>query len=152
MKIKFVALFAIVFGLFVTAITPSTMVMAGEKVHKIAVHVDQNDPRVMNLALNNVVNVKKYYASKGEKVEIEVVAYGPGLHMYRTDTSPVKARVEKMSLEFDNLKFSACGNTHRKMSEKAGKKIAIMSEVQMVPSGVVQLIELQEKGYSYLRP
>ena len=106
----------------------------------------------MNLALNNVVNVNKYYASKGEKVEIEVVAYGPGLHMYRADTSPVKARVEKMSLEFDNLKFSACGNTHRKMSKKAGKKIKIMSEAQMVPSGVVQLIELQEKGYSYLRP
>jgi len=138
--------------LFVAAITPSSIVVAGEKVHKIAVHVDQNDPRVMNLALNNVVNVNKYYASKGEKVEIEVVAYGPGLHMYRADTSPVKARVEKMSLEFDNLKFSACGNTHRKMSEKAGKKIKIMSEAQMVPSGVVQLIELQEKGYSYLRP
>lgn len=152
MKIKFTALFTLVFGLFVAAITPSSIVVAGEKVHKIAVHVDQNDPRVMNLALNNVVNVNKYYASKGEKVEIEVVAYGPGLHMYRADTSPVKARVEKMSLEFDNLKFSACGNTHRKMSEKAGKKIKIMSEAQMVPSGVVQLIELQEKGYSYLRP
>jgi len=152
MKIKFTALFTLVFGLFVAAITPSSIVVAGEKVHRIAVHVDQNDPRVMNLALNNVVNVNKYYASKGEKVEIEVVAYGPGLHMYRADTSPVKARVEKMSLEFDNLKFSACGNTHRKMSEKAGKKIKIMSEAQMVPSGVVQLIELQEKGYSYLRP
>ena len=152
MKIKFTALFTLVFGLFVAAITPPSIVVAGEKVHKIAVHVDQNDPRVMNLALNNVVNVNKYYASKGEKVEIEVVAYGPGLHMYRADTSPVKARVEKMSLEFDNLKFSACGNTHRKMSEKAGKKIKIMSEAQMVPSGVVQLIELQEKGYSYLRP
>ena len=152
MKIKLSAIFAAVLGLFVMAINPPTAVVAGEKVHKIAVHVDQNDPQVMNMALNNVVNLNKYYASKGEKAVIEVVAYGPGLHMFRPDTSPVKARIEKMGLEFDNLKFSACGNTHRKMSAKAGKKIKIMSEAQMVPSGVVQLVDLQEKGYSYLRP
>ena len=131
--------------------TPGS-VTAAEKIHKIAVHVDQNDPKTMNLALNNVVNLNKYYASKGEKVEIEVVAYGPGLHMFRPDTSPVKARIETMGLQFDNLKFSACGNTRRKMSAKAGKKIEIMPEAQMVPSGVVRLIELQEKGYAYIRP
>lgn len=145
-------LFAAVLSLVViSSVTPSAAV-AGDKIHKVAVHVDQNDPRVMNMALNNVVNINKYYASKGEKIEIEVVAYGPGLHMFRPDTSPVKARIEKMGLEFDNLKFSACGNTHRKMSAKAGKKIKIMSEAQMVPSGVVQLIHLQEQGYAYIRP
>lgn len=133
------------------AATPQAA-LAGDKVHKIAIHVDQRDPKVMNMALNNVVNLQKYYAAKGEKVVLEVVAYGPGLHMFRADTSPVKARIEKMGLEFDNLQFSACGNTHRKMSAKAGKKIKLMSEAKMVPSGVVRLIELQEKGYSYIRP
>ncbi len=152
MKMKLSALFAAALALFVLAVSAPVTAIAGEKVHRIAVHVDQNDPRVMNMALNNVVNLNKYYASKGEKVIVEVVAYGPGLHMFRADTSPVKARIEKMGLEFGNLKFSACGNTHRKMSAKAGKKIEIMSEAQMVPSGVVQLIELQEKGYSYIRP
>ena len=125
---------------------------AEKKVHYVAIHIDQNDPRVMNLALNNVANINKYYASKGEKVVIEVVAYGPGLHMFRADTSPVKARIEKMSLQFDGLKFSACGNTRRKMTAKAGKEIAIIPEAKMVPSGVIQLISLQEKGYAYLRP
>ena len=125
---------------------------AEKKVHYVAIHIDQKDPRVMNLALNNVANINKYYASKGEKVVIEVVAYGPGLHMFRADTSPVKARIEKMSLQFDGLKFSACGNTRRKMTAKAGKEIAIIPEAKMVPSGVIQLISLQEKGYAYLRP
>lgn len=140
--------FVILFGFVANQQTA----LAGEKVHKVAVHVDQSDPKVMNMALNNVVNMNKYYASKGEKVILEVVAYGPGLHMFRADTSPVKARIEKMGLEFDNLKFSACGNTHRKMSAKAGKKVKLMSEAGMVPSGVVRLIELQEKGYAYIRP
>ena len=125
---------------------------AGEKIHRVAFHVDQNDPKIMNMTLNNVTNVRKYYDSKGEKVVIEVVAYGPGLMMLREDKSPVKDRISAMSLEISDLKFSACGNTHRKMSKKAGKKIELVSEAEMVPSGVVQLIALQEDGYSYVRP
>lgn len=120
--------------------------------HFLAIHVDQNDPKVMNMALNNAANVTKYYESKGESVEIELVAYGPGLNMFVAGKSPVKDRISTMSLEFDNLKFSACGNTHRKMSEKAGKSVPLMSEAVVVTSGVVRLMELQEMGYSYVRP
>jgi len=125
---------------------------ADDAIHKVAVHVDSNDPKVINLALNNVANIRKYYDSVGEKVEIEVVAYGPGLHMLRADTSPVIDRISVMSLEIDNLKFSACGNTHAVMSKKAGKDVELIDEATMVPSGVVQLITLQEQGYSYIRP
>ena len=46
----------------------------------------------MNLALNNVRNITEYYKEKGETVAIEVVTYGPGLHMLRSDTSPVTPR------------------------------------------------------------
>ena len=105
----------------------------------------------MNLALNNVENVRKYYDAKGEKVLIEVVAYGPGLKMY-TANSPVKSRIESMSIGMDNLTFPACGNTHKKMSKKAGKKITLLEEAKIVPSGVIRLLELLEQGYSYLRP
>ncbi len=121
-------------------------------VHKVVIHVDQNNPKVMNMALNNVQNLYKYYKAKGEKVIVEVVAYGPGLHMFRADTSPVKSRVATMKLAIPDLQFSACGNTHRKMSKKAGKKVTLLDEATMVPSGVVRIMELQEKGYSYVRP
>ncbi|MCP4074339.1 MAG: hypothetical protein GY742_21840 [Hyphomicrobiales bacterium] len=124
----------------------------GEKIHRIAFHVDQNDPKVMNMTLNNVQNVRKYYDAKGEKVVIEVVAYGPGLMMYSEAKSPVKDRIAAMSLEISDLKFSACGNTHRKMSKKMGKNMELIGEAEMVPSGVVQLVTLQEDGYSYVRP
>ena len=130
----------------------STVSIAGEKVHHVAFHVDQNDPQVMNMTLNNVKNVRKYYDSKGEKVTIEVVAYGPGLMMLVEDKSPVKERIAAMSLEISDLKFSACGNTHQAMSKKAGKDVKLVSEAEMVQSGVVRLIELQEDGYAYVRP
>ena len=125
---------------------------AKSKTHRVAVHVNQNDKAVMNMALNNVQNLVNYYKKKGEKVVVEVVAYGPGLMMFHEQKSPVKDRVSTMSLEIPNLRFTACGNTHRKMSEKAGKKVKLVSEAKMVPSGVVRLVELQENGYSYVRP
>jgi intracellular sulfur oxidation DsrE/DsrF family protein len=129
-----------------------TVSIAGEKVHHVAFHVDQNDPQVMNMTLNNVKNVRKYYDSKGEKVTIEVVAYGPGLIMLVEGKSPVRERIAAMSLEISDLKFSACGNTHRAMNKKAGKNVKLVSEAEMVQSGVVRLVELQEDGYAYVRP
>lgn len=126
--------------------------MAEGKTHYLAIHVDENDPQKMNIALNNAKNVANYYEAKGEEVEVEIVAYGPGLHMFRADTSPVKARIAAMSLENENLKFSACGNTMAGMTKKEGKKPELVSEATVVPSGVVRLMELQEQGWSYVRP
>lgn len=126
--------------------------LAGGTTHYLAIHVDQNDPRVMNMALNNAQNVNAFYEAQGDTVVIEMVAYGPGLNMYVEGKSPVADRIATMSLEMENLSFAACGNTHRKMSAKAGSEIALLSEATMVTSGVVRLIELQEDGYSYIRP
>ena len=132
--------------------TLATGAVAEGMTHHVAIHVDENDAKVMNMALNNAANVSKYYASQGDDVVIEMVAYGPGLIMLIPDKSPVGDRIAAMSLEIDNLSFAACGNTHRKMSEKAGKDIVLMDEASLVPSGVVRLIELQEQGYAYIRP
>ena len=122
-----------------------------EKIH-IAFHVDENDPAVMNMALNNAQNVQNYYAAQGDEAVIEIVAYGPGLNMFVAGKSPVADRISTMSLEIDDITFSACGNTHRKMSQKAGSDVALLPEAQIVPSGVVQLVTLQQKGYAYIRP
>src|ERR1700675_3469020 len=67
-----------------------------EKAHRVVFQVDQNDPAVMNLALNNATNVVEYYRAKGENVEVDIVTYGPGLHMLRVDTSPVQDRIRRL--------------------------------------------------------
>ena len=120
--------------------------------HRVAVQVDVNDPAVMNLALNNVSNVAQHYHEVGEKVDIEVVAFGPGLHMLRDDTSPVKARIKSMIETMPHLAFSACGNTRENMTRAEAKDIPIISQAKVVKAGVVRLMELQERGWSYLRP
>ena len=95
------------------------------KAHRLILQVNTNDAAMMNLALNNATNVAQYYQELGEKVEIEVVTFGPGLHMLRDDTSPVKARIST---------------------------IALIPEAAVVKSGVVRVMELQEKGWAYVRP
>jgi uncharacterized protein len=124
------------------------------KPHRLVIQVDQNDPVIMNLALNNATNVIDYYRAKGREVHVDLVTYGPGLHMLRDDTSPVKDRIKQLKdYAFPStVQFSACNNTKENMEKKEGKPVNIVSEAVIVPSGVVHLMELQEKGWSYLRP
>ena len=127
---------------------------ADGKPHRIAIQIDQNDPQVMNMVLNNATNVIEYYRAKNEDVDIDVVAYGPGLHMLRSDTSPVQDRVKRLKdMVFPGkIQFSACNNTRQGMEKAEGHAIPILSDATVVPSGVVHLMELQEQGWSYVRP
>jgi intracellular sulfur oxidation DsrE/DsrF family protein len=143
--ITFSAIFGMTFG-------TSPLRAAEAKVHHVAIQVDSKDPAVMNLALNNALNVARDFSARGQQVDIEIVAYGPGLHMLRDDTSPVKARLKSMSESMPNLAFEACANTRKAMKKAEGKDIPLVAQANVVPSGVVHLVELQEQGWSYIRP
>jgi len=127
---------------------------ADGKPHRIAIQVDQNDPQVMNLALNNATNVIEHYRVMNEDVEVDIVTYGPGLHMRRADTSPVQDRIKRLKdMVFPGkIQFSACNNTKQGMEKAEGHAISILPDATIVPSGVVRLMELQEQGWSYVRP
>ena len=127
---------------------------ADTKPHRVAIQVNQNDPQVMNLALNNATNVLEYYRARNEDVEIDIVTYGPGLHMLRSDTSPVQDRLKRLKeMAFPSkVQFSACNNTKQGMEKTEGKAISVVSDATIVPSGVVRIMELQEQGWSYVRP
>ena len=134
------------------SIALSSAVEAKDVVHHVVLHVDQNDPPVMNMVLNNAENLTSYFQDQGDTAEIELVAYGPGLMMLMEDKSPVRDRIAAMALELPDMTFSACGNTIAGIEKKTGEKVSLMSEAHVVPSGVARLIELQEEGYSYVRP
>jgi len=126
--------------------------VADKKPHRLILQVNTNEPAMMNLTLNNAMNVAEYYKGLGEKVTIEVVTYGPGLHMLRDDTSPVKARIETIALSTPEISFKACGNTQENMRKSENKDIPLISQAKLVKSGVVRVRELQEQGWSYVKP
>jgi len=134
------------------AVTKTNLPQATKEPHRLILQVNSNEPAMMNLVLNNASNVVQYYKDLGEKVSIEVVTFGPGLHMLRDDTSPVKARIEALALSSPEISFKACGNTRENMSKAESKEIPLVSEAKVVKSGVVRVMELQEQGWTYVKP
>jgi uncharacterized protein len=128
---------------------------AADKVHRLAVQISDDSPEKMNTVLNAVANVARHYAAKGEEVELKVVAFNAGLNMLRTDRSPVLPRLKSVSESLPNVSFEACNNTRENMARAEGKKpeeIPLFSAARIVPSGVVELLELNEAGWTILRP
>lgn len=130
----------------------SSLAFATDGVHHVVMQVDQNDPKIMALTLNNAANMNAYYLDKGEQAEIDIVTYGPGLNMLRSDTSPVKDRIISFGQNFDNIHFKACGNTIAKMKRKSGKDVPLLPNAKVVPAGAVYIVEREEDGWSYIRP
>jgi intracellular sulfur oxidation DsrE/DsrF family protein len=125
---------------------------ASKKAHRLVLQVNSNEPATMTLALNNATNVEQYYRERGEKIDIEIVTFGPGLHMLRDDTSPVKDRIKAIADKSPTISFKACGNTQENMGKAENKAIPLVAQATLVKSGVVRLMELQEQGWTYVRP
>lgn len=143
-----VTIAAVLAALLICAVTPG---LAGDPV-KLALQISDNDATKMNAVLNVAANVSKYYADKGEEVQIEIVAFNAGLHMLREDTSPVKPRLKSFKQGMQNVSFRACENTLQGMTRAEGKTPTLVDNAALVPAGVVTLIELGGKGYTIIRP
>ena len=133
--------------LLVFAITQPTFAADSKKKHKMVIQVSSDDPKTQKIALNNAVNVQKLVGI--DNIDIEIVAYGPGLGMLTTKNKQSK-RVKSLALQ--NITFSACGNTMAKVEKKTGKKPQLTEGVKTVKAGVARIMELQEQGYAYIRP
>jgi intracellular sulfur oxidation DsrE/DsrF family protein len=130
-------LFAILLGL---CLAPAE---AQEK-YKVVFQVSDNDPAKWNLALNNARNVQ-VDLGKGN-VQIEIVAYGPGLAMMKAD-SPVAARLAQ-ALD-SSIGLLACENT---MLNTKVVKSDMYGGIAYVPAGVTHIMKRQKEGWAYIRP
>jgi intracellular sulfur oxidation DsrE/DsrF family protein len=121
----------------------STAALAVEK-EKVVIQVSQDDAAAWNLALNNAKNIQKDVGA--DKVDIEVVAFGPGLEMLKLE-SEVANRIGEMV--DSGVKVVACQNT---MRNRKVEPADINPKAGFVPSGVVEIMRRQQQGYAYLRP
>ena len=119
---------------------------------KIVMHVNFADRENLTFVLNNVENIYGYYRDKDIEVSIRVVCHGPGLHLLRTDTSPVLERLVQMAESLDELGFYACNNTVNRMTRAEGKRPEIIEQAILIPAGLPEIIELQRLGWTYLKP
>lgn len=135
------------------AITPAQAQEKEEGVHYLALYITDNTEAKMTTVLNVAANATKYYEGIGEELVVRIVAFNAGLHMLREDTSPVLERLTSFSQSMPNVAFVACGNTIAGMTRKAGGVAPpIVGFAEHVPAGVVDLITLNENGWTIIRP
>mgnify|MGYP003346060645 CR=1 FL=1 len=130
----------------------ATLAQSPQKTHRLLLQIDSDDVQTMNIVLGNAVNAKKYYDSKSEPLEVEVVAYGPGITMLRDDKSPVKDRIAEALKDVPKMTLSMCNNAKTAAEKREGHPITPIAGVQVVPAGIVRVMELQEAGWSYVKP
>ncbi len=110
---------------------------------KVVMQVSDADSGKWNLALGNARNLQK---GLGANVDIEIVAYGPGIGMLKADSSVAAGVREAVA---SGMTVNACENT---MAAQKLSKADINPAAGYVPSGVVEIVQKQQSGYAYLRP
>jgi uncharacterized protein len=108
----------------------------------VVFHVTSGDPMYWNQSLNNAANFQR--AMGKDKVFIEVVVNGPAINMLKAD-SKVELRVSGAIA--DGVKFAACEETMKAM--KLTKADMILG-IGYVPGGIVEVVERQRDGWSYV--
>ena len=134
-------------GVVAAALAPaiaSAQPKASAVKNKVVFQMSDNDPMRWSLALNNMRNLQIELGD--DDVELELVAYGPGIGMLKGD-SPVAKRIAEALKT--GVKVIACENTMK------GQKLGyadMLPDIGYAPSGVVELMQKQQQGYAYIRP
>jgi intracellular sulfur oxidation DsrE/DsrF family protein len=115
--------------------------------HKIVLQLSDSDAKKQALVISVAYNLLKAYDP--DKVAIEVVAFGPGIDLLRTESSNRKL-VE--SLIAQGVRFDVCLNTVDTVERETGKRPDIIPAATPVQVGVGQILHLTENGYTLVRP
>ena len=114
---------------------------------KVVLQISDADPTKQTLVLNVASNLIKAYGP--DNVDVEIVAFGPGLRLMFDDNHN-KGRIS--GLTDNGVRFAACENTLKKVSKNLGKTPALNSNATKVPAGVVRIIDLVSDGYILVKP
>jgi intracellular sulfur oxidation DsrE/DsrF family protein len=115
--------------------------------HKIVLQLSDIDPRKQALVISVANNLLKFYDP--DKVAIEVVAFGPGIDLLRSEST---SRTQVESLIAQGVRFDVCLNTVDTLERETGRRPEIIPAATPVQVGVGQILFLVENGYSLVRP
>ena len=112
--------------------------------HSVILQVSDKDPVRWNLALNNARNVQADLGA--QNVQIEIVAYGPGLEMLRSESTVAGGLAGALDA---SVRLIACENT---MHNTNVSRDDMYSGISYVQAGVTHIMKRQREGWAYIRP
>ncbi len=144
-KLKAVTLAVLFISLF--GFATSSMAEKAFADEKIVLQISDPNPFKQKLVLNVANNILKHYGP--DQVEVEIVAFGPGLRLLFKDNMS-SGRIQ--SLVDNGVRFSACSNTIKNMGKLLGHDPVLNSNAVKVAAGVVRILELEKAGYALIKP
>ncbi|MBI5786696.1 MAG: DsrE family protein [Rhodocyclales bacterium] len=124
------------------ALLPLDAALAADQ--KVLFQVSEGSEASWNLTLNNVKNVQA--ALGRDRVDVEIVAYGPGIGMLKAESLAGNRVADAMAA---GVKVVACENT---MKGQKLERADMLTGVDYVPAGVIEIMERQKQGWAYVRP
>jgi len=112
---------------------------------KIVFSIDTDDDRAVNHVLSTINNVIKYY--RPENTEVAVVVYSQGVKVLRKK-SDKDTRVRIEALMTYDIEFVACENSLRTLGIK---KKELIDDLSFGTAGIVEIIERQLRGFTYIK-
>lgn len=114
--------------------------------YKAVIHIDLEDELIFNLGLNNISNTLE--ALEGKELELILLVTGPGVALLAGD---------QMYFFMEKLRQITAAGVRIQICEKALTLFDIAKEdlfegCEIIPAGVVGLIELQADGFAYIKP
>lgn len=113
------------------------------KVPKVVIHINFADADQQKGGLRNITNILK----AADDAVVEVVCHGPGISLVVDGQTKYAEEVAKLLGQ--GVQFVACENT---MHEKSIPREKLLPDVGTVPSGAVEVIRRQQRGFAYFKP
>jgi uncharacterized protein len=120
--------------------------------HRLLIHVDSAEQEVMVEALHNATNAIDTIHKQGGSVAVEIVANGRGTAMFIEGLTPVQDEVRRIHAAYPTLVMSACAISLAHTEAAMQRKLTVLAEAGVVPSGAVRIMELEEQHWAYLKP
>jgi intracellular sulfur oxidation DsrE/DsrF family protein len=114
----------------------------------IVLQLSDGDDDVQSRVLNVASNLLKHYGGP-DLVDLEIVAFGPGISLLFADSSQ-QERIS--SLAANGVRFVACMNTVETIERSTGKRPALNPLAIPVQAGVAHIVERSSQGFVIVRP
>jgi hypothetical protein len=115
---------------------------------QIVLQLSDSEEAVQSRVLNVANNLVKYYGGP-DRVDLEIVAFGPGISLLFADSGQAP-RIS--SLAESGVRFIACMNTVDTLERTTGTRPKLNPLALPVRAGVAHIVERSTQGYVIVRP
>ena len=113
--------------------------------YNLLLHVDSDETKTLDLALSNAHHFLG--AFRNETIRLVMVINGPGVKLITTDY-PEQAR-KAAEITGKGASIMVCGNALKAYDMENAE---LWPDVEVVSSGIVEIVRLQDDGMAYVKP